>query len=43
MLFLLFQLGDDGYALAADRIVEVLPLVELKTDPRRPARRSPAP
>jgi chemotaxis-related protein WspB len=30
MLFLHFQIGDDGFALAADRIVELLPLVELK-------------
>ena len=30
MLFLHFQIGDDAFALAADRIVEILPLVELK-------------
>ena len=30
MLFLHFQIGDDGFALAADQIVEILPLVELK-------------
>ena len=30
MLFLHFQIGHDGFALAADRIVEILPLVELK-------------
>src|SRR5260370_36636373 len=36
MLFLLFQLGDDRYALEAGRVVEVLPLVELKQLPRAP-------
>lgn len=30
MLFLTFQIGDVGYALAADRIVEILPLLEMK-------------
>lgn len=30
MLFLAFQIGDAGYALAADRIVEILPLLEMK-------------
>jgi chemotaxis-related protein WspB len=30
MLFLQFQIGDDGFALAADQIVEILPLVALK-------------
>lgn len=30
MLFLHFQIGEDGFALAADQIVEILPLVELK-------------
>lgn len=30
MLFLTFQIGDAGYALAADRIVEILPLLEMK-------------
>ena len=30
MLFLLFQLGQDRYALEANRVVEVVPLVELK-------------
>lgn len=34
MLFLLFQLGPDRYALPARDIVEVLPLVALKTLPR---------
>ena len=28
MLFLLFQLGDDRYALDAGHVVEVLPLLE---------------
>ncbi|MET0427421.1 MAG: chemotaxis protein CheW [Microvirga sp.] len=30
MLFLVFHVGPDGYALAANRIIEVLPLVELR-------------
>lgn len=30
MLFLLFQIGDDGCALAVDQVVEILPLVGLK-------------
>lgn len=30
MLFLLFQLGTERYALDASRVVEVLPLLELK-------------
>jgi chemotaxis-related protein WspB len=30
LLFLVFQVGSDGYALAANRIIEVLPLVELR-------------
>ena len=30
MLFLLLQIGDGSYALAASRIVEVLPLVAIK-------------
>jgi chemotaxis-related protein WspB len=33
MLFLLFQLGKDRYALQASRVVEVLPLVDLKKIP----------
>jgi chemotaxis-related protein WspB len=33
MLFLLFQLGNDRYALEASRVVEVLPLVALKRIP----------
>ena len=36
MLFLHFQIGDDGFALAADRIVEILPLVELKQERHAP-------
>ena len=30
MLFLLFQLGDGRYALEASRVVEVVPLLEIK-------------
>jgi chemotaxis-related protein WspB len=36
MLFLLFQLGNDRYALEASRVVEVLPLLELKQVPQAP-------
>ena len=36
MLFLLFQLGDDRYVLDASRVVEVLPLLELKKIPQAP-------
>lgn len=36
MLFLLFELGTDRYALDARRIVEVLPLVNLKQLPQAP-------
>jgi len=36
MLFLLFQLGNDRYALDATRVVEVLPLVNLKIIPQAP-------
>jgi chemotaxis-related protein WspB len=36
MLFLLFQLGNDRYALEASHVVEVLPLVELKGLPQSP-------
>lgn len=32
MLFLHFQIGDSNFALAIDRIVEVLPLVELNKE-----------
>ena len=37
MLFLLFQLGNDRYALDASRVVEVVPLLELKRLPQAPA------
>ena len=33
MLFLLLEIGSDRYALEADRIVEVLPLVAMKGIP----------
>jgi chemotaxis-related protein WspB len=36
MLFLLFQLGVDRYALEASRVVEVVPLLELKRLPQAP-------
>lgn len=36
MLFLLFQIGRDRYALEASQIVEILPLVTLKKIPRTP-------
>src|SRR5215468_7034069 len=36
MLFLLFQLGNDRYALEASRVVEVVPLLELKKIPGAP-------
>jgi chemotaxis-related protein WspB len=36
MLFLLFQLGQDRYALEANLVVEVLPLVALKALPGAP-------
>jgi chemotaxis-related protein WspB len=34
MLFLLFQLGDNRYALEASRVVEVVPLLALKQMPQ---------
>ena len=37
MLFLLFQLGDERYALEAGHVVEVLPLLELKRLPHSPS------
>ena len=37
MLFLLFQLGKDRYALEAELVAEVLPMVHLKQIPRAPA------
>lgn len=36
MLFLLFHLGADRYAIEARRVIEVLPLVEMKGLPRAP-------
>ena len=36
MLFLLFQLGRDRYALEASRVVEVVPLLALKQLPQAP-------
>jgi len=36
MLFLLFQLGQDRYALEASRVVEVVPLLALKHLPQAP-------
>jgi len=37
MLFLLFHMGKDRYALEASRVVEVLPLLELKQLPQAPS------
>jgi len=31
MLFLVFQIGDTGYALAAGEVVEILPMLPLRT------------
>lgn len=36
MLFLLFQLGPDRYALNASQVIEVLPLIDLKQIPQAP-------
>ena len=36
MLFLLFQLGKERYALPTNRVVEVVPLLELKQLPQAP-------
>ena len=36
MLFLVFQLGKDRYALEARRVVEVVPLLGLKKVPQAP-------
>jgi chemotaxis-related protein WspB len=36
MLFLLFQLGKDRYALPAERVVEVVPMLELRRLPHAP-------
>lgn len=37
MLFVLFQLGEDRYALDAVQVEEILPLVAIKQIPRAPA------
>ncbi len=37
MLFILFQLGQDRYALQANHVVEVVPMVALKRLPQAPA------
>jgi chemotaxis-related protein WspB len=37
MLFFLFQLGADRYALEASRIAEIIPLVGIKRIPHAPA------
>ena len=37
MLFILFQLGRDRYALDAAQVAEVLPLVQIKEIPQAPA------
>lgn len=37
MLFLLFRIGADRYALEANQVVEVVPLVHVKKLPRAPA------
>jgi chemotaxis-related protein WspB len=37
MLFILFQIGRDRYALSASSIIEVLPLMGLKRVPRAPS------
>src|SRR6185295_19724436 len=36
VLFLLFQIGEDRYALESGQIVEVLPLLNVKSIPRAP-------
>jgi chemotaxis-related protein WspB len=36
MLFVLFKLGNDRYALEASRVVEIVPLLELKRIPAAP-------
>lgn len=37
MLFLVFHIGEDRYALEARQVAEVLPLVEIKRIPQAPA------
>src|SRR5579862_5471780 len=36
MLFILFQLGADRYAIEATKVVEVLPLMQMKSIPQAP-------
>jgi chemotaxis-related protein WspB len=36
ILFLLFRLGADRYALAADHVIEVLPMIDIKALPGSP-------
>lgn len=36
MLFVLFHLGNERYALEANRVVEIVPLLELKCFPQSP-------
>src|SRR4051812_9926135 len=36
MLFVLFQVGNDQYAIPASRVIEVLPLVHFKRIPQSP-------
>src|SRR3954470_15864048 len=36
MLFLMFQIGEDRYALEAKQVIEVLPMVHLKRIPQAP-------
>jgi chemotaxis-related protein WspB len=37
MLYLLFQLGEDRYALDAAQVIEVLPLIDIKQIPQAPS------
>src|SRR5690349_24831571 len=37
MLFVIFQIGDAGYALAAGEVVEMLPLMDMRTVRGAPA------
>ena len=37
MLFLLFQMGEDRYAIEATQVLEVLPLVNFKRIPGAPS------
>ena len=37
MLFLVFQLGKDRYAIEAHQVIEILHLVNVKQIPRAPA------